>query len=189
MDLCLSVFPWALFRSTKSGVKLHALLDLRGSIPAFVHVSHARLGDVNVLEPASAGARRVPRHGPGLSRLPTVEHAAFRRFLLRDPRQVEHQIPPQILPGSRQVRGRAVRPDRRPHGGKGEGRLSAAAAPRQIPRCRDGQDVRLPDQQLRRPGRDGGRSLSLPVARRTVFQMDKATPSHQVVLRKRRRTR
>ena len=50
IDLCLSVFPWALFRSTKSGVKLHALLDLRGSIPAFVHVSHAKLGDVNVLD-------------------------------------------------------------------------------------------------------------------------------------------
>ena len=50
IDLCLSVFPWALFRSTKSAVKLHALLDLRGSIPTFVHVSHAKLGDVNVLD-------------------------------------------------------------------------------------------------------------------------------------------
>ena len=50
IDLCMSVFPWALFRSTKSAVKLHALLDLRGSIPAFVHVSHAKLGDVNVLD-------------------------------------------------------------------------------------------------------------------------------------------
>ena len=50
IDLCLSVFPWALFRSTKSAVKLHALLDLRGNIPTFVHVSHAKLGDVNVLD-------------------------------------------------------------------------------------------------------------------------------------------
>lgn len=50
VDLCLSVFPWALFRSTKSGVKLHTLLDLRGSIPAFVHVSDAKLGDVTVLD-------------------------------------------------------------------------------------------------------------------------------------------
>ena len=50
IDLCLSVFPWALFRSTKSAVKLHALLDLRGSIPTFVHVSHGKLGDVNVLD-------------------------------------------------------------------------------------------------------------------------------------------
>ena len=50
IDLCLSVFPWALFRSTKSAVKLHALLDLRGNIPTFVHVSHPKLGDVNVLD-------------------------------------------------------------------------------------------------------------------------------------------
>lgn len=50
IDLCLSVFPWALFRSTKSGVKLHTLLDLRGNIPAFIHVSEAKLHDVNVLD-------------------------------------------------------------------------------------------------------------------------------------------
>ena len=50
VDLCLSVFPWALFRSTKSGVKLHTLLDLRGNIPAFIYVSEAKLHDVNVLD-------------------------------------------------------------------------------------------------------------------------------------------
>ena len=50
IDLCLSVFPWALFRSTKSGVKLHTLLDLRGNIPAFIHVSEAKLHDINVLD-------------------------------------------------------------------------------------------------------------------------------------------
>ena len=50
IDLCLSVFPWALFRSTKSAVKLHALLDLRGNIPTFIHISHAKLGDVKVLD-------------------------------------------------------------------------------------------------------------------------------------------
>ena len=50
VDLCLSVFPWALFRSTKSGVKLHTLLDLRGNIPAFIHVSEAKWHDVNVLD-------------------------------------------------------------------------------------------------------------------------------------------
>ena len=50
VDRCLSVFPWALFRSTKSGVKLHTLLDLRGNIPAFIYVSEAKLHDVNVLD-------------------------------------------------------------------------------------------------------------------------------------------
>ncbi len=50
IDLCLSVFPWALFRSTKSAIKLHTLLDLRGSIPSFIHISDGRLHDVNVLD-------------------------------------------------------------------------------------------------------------------------------------------
>ena len=50
IDLCLSVFPWALFRSTKSAIKLHTLLDLRGNIPTFIHISDGKLHDVNVLD-------------------------------------------------------------------------------------------------------------------------------------------
>jgi len=50
IDLCLSTFPWALFRSTKSAVKLHTLLDLRGNIPTFIHISDGKLHDVNVLD-------------------------------------------------------------------------------------------------------------------------------------------
>ncbi len=50
IDLCLSVFPWAPFRRAKGAVKLHTLLDLRGSIPAFIHISDGKLHDVNVLD-------------------------------------------------------------------------------------------------------------------------------------------
>jgi len=50
IDLCLSVFPWALFRSTKAAVKMHTLLDLRGAIPSFIHISDGKLHDVNVLD-------------------------------------------------------------------------------------------------------------------------------------------
>jgi hypothetical protein len=50
IDLCLSLFPWAHFRSTKSAVKLHTLLDLRGNIPAFLHVTTGDLHDVNILD-------------------------------------------------------------------------------------------------------------------------------------------
>src|SRR5713101_2606660 len=50
IDLCLSTFPWAPFRATKAAVKLHTLLDLRGSIPAFIHISDGKLHDVNVLD-------------------------------------------------------------------------------------------------------------------------------------------
>jgi len=50
IDLCLSVFPWAHFQRTKAAVKMHALLDLRGNIPSFIHVSDGKLHDVNVLD-------------------------------------------------------------------------------------------------------------------------------------------
>ncbi len=50
IDLCLSVFPWAPFRSTKAAIKLHTLLDLRGNIPSFIHISDGKLHDVNVLD-------------------------------------------------------------------------------------------------------------------------------------------
>jgi transposase len=50
IDLCLSLFDWAPFRSTKAAIKLHTLLDLRGAIPAFIHISDGKMHDVNVLE-------------------------------------------------------------------------------------------------------------------------------------------
>jgi Domain of unknown function (DUF4372)/Transposase DDE domain len=50
IDLCLSLFEWAPFRSTKAAIKLHTLLDLRGAIPTFIHISDGKLGDVNVLD-------------------------------------------------------------------------------------------------------------------------------------------
>jgi hypothetical protein len=50
IDLCLSLFPWARFQRTKSAVKLHTLLDLRGPIPAFIHITDGRVHDVNVLD-------------------------------------------------------------------------------------------------------------------------------------------
>jgi hypothetical protein len=50
IDLCLSLFSWARFQQTKAAVKLHTLLDLRGAIPSFVHISDGKLHDVNVLD-------------------------------------------------------------------------------------------------------------------------------------------
>ena len=50
IDLCLSLFPWAPFRETKAAIKLHTLLDLRGAIPAFIHISDGRYHDVNALD-------------------------------------------------------------------------------------------------------------------------------------------
>jgi hypothetical protein len=50
IDLCLSLFPWADFRSTKAAVKMHTLLDLRGPIPSFIHVSDGKMGDRAALD-------------------------------------------------------------------------------------------------------------------------------------------
>jgi hypothetical protein len=65
IDLCLSLFDWAPFRATKAAVKLHTLLDLRGSIPTFLHISDGKLHDVNVLDilPIEAGAFYVMDRG------------------------------------------------------------------------------------------------------------------------------
>ena len=58
IDLCLSVYPWAPFRKAKAAVKLHTLLDLRGSIPTFIHITDGKTHEVNVLDdlPIEAGA-------------------------------------------------------------------------------------------------------------------------------------
>ncbi len=65
IDLCLSLFEWAPFRTAKVAIKLHTLLDLRGSIPAFIHISDGKMHDVRVLDllPIEAGAFYVMDRG------------------------------------------------------------------------------------------------------------------------------
>jgi len=93
IDLCLSVFPWALFRSTKSAVKLHTLLDLRGNIPTFIHISNGKLHDVNVLDilPPEAGAFYIMDRGyVDFERLFTLQLAgAF--FVIRAKSNTQYQ--------------------------------------------------------------------------------------------------
>ena len=50
IDLCMTLFPWAPFRANKAAIKLHTLIDLRGNIPSFIHISDGKLHDVNVLD-------------------------------------------------------------------------------------------------------------------------------------------
>ena len=85
IDLCLSLFPWALFRTTKSAVKMHTLLDLRGNIPTFIHISDGKLGDVNVLDTLvlEAGAIYIMDRGYlDFARLYTL-HQAHAFFVTR----------------------------------------------------------------------------------------------------------
>ena len=78
IDLCLSLFPWAPFRSAKAAVKLHTLLDLRGNIPAFIHISDGKTHEINVLDTllVEAGAFYVMDRGYlDFSRLFTLHQA------------------------------------------------------------------------------------------------------------------
>jgi hypothetical protein len=65
IDLCLSMFPWANFRRNKGAVKLHTLLDLRGNIPSFIHISDGKIHEVNTLDilPMEPGAFYVMDRG------------------------------------------------------------------------------------------------------------------------------
>ena len=86
IDLCLSLFEWAPFRSTKAAIKLHTLLDLRGAIPAFIHISDGKLHDVNVLDLLAfeAGAFYVMDRGyVDFARLYAM-HQAGAFFVTRD---------------------------------------------------------------------------------------------------------
>lgn len=79
IDLCLSMFPWANFRTTKGAVKLHTLLDLRGNIPTFIHISDGKLHEVNTLDiiPLESGAFYVMDRGYlDFARLYTITKAA-----------------------------------------------------------------------------------------------------------------
>ena len=79
IDLCLSIFPWAHFRKTKGAVRLHTLLDLRGKIPTFIHISDGKFHEVNALDliPLEAGAFYIMDRGfLDFSRLHTVTCAS-----------------------------------------------------------------------------------------------------------------
>lgn len=85
IDLSLSTFPWANFRETKSAIKLHTLLDLRGNIPTFIHISDGKLHDVNILDeliPEPGSFYIMDRGYLDFSRLYTLNHwASF--FVIR----------------------------------------------------------------------------------------------------------
>ena len=85
IDLCLSVFPWAHFRATKAAVKMHTLLELRGSIPSFIHISDGELHDVHALDllmPEAGAIHVMDRAYVDLERLHTL-HLARAFFVTR----------------------------------------------------------------------------------------------------------
>jgi len=92
VDLCLSLFPWAQFRRHKSAVKLHTLLDLRGNIPCFIHVSSGRMADVTALDllPIEAGAFYIIDRGYTDFQRLYAFHQALAFFLIRAKRHLDY---------------------------------------------------------------------------------------------------
>ena len=93
IDLCLSLFPWARFRRAKGAIKLHTLLDLRGSIPTFIHVSDGKFHDVNVLDllTAEPGSFYVmDKAYVDFSRLFRI-HQASAFFVIRGKRNLQYR--------------------------------------------------------------------------------------------------
>ncbi len=86
IDLCLSLFPWADFRSTKAAVKMHTLLDLRGPIPSFIHISDGKMGDAAALDlitPEASAIYVMDRGYVDFQRLLYVIHQAGAFFVTR----------------------------------------------------------------------------------------------------------
>src|SRR5271157_46827 len=189
IDLCLSVFPWAPFRSTKAAVKLHTLLDLRGNIPSFIFISDGKMHDVNILDQLlpEAGAFYVMDRGYlDFERLARLDDAGS-FFVTRAKSNLK-------------ARRRYSRPGRsfdRPRL-RSDGsldrllfapRVQPSAAADQVQRSANRQAAGVPHQQFR-PGRPHHRqALQMSLAGGTVLQMDQAAPAHQGVLRHQRKRR
>jgi hypothetical protein len=112
IDLCLSMFPWAPFRSTKAAVKLHTLLDLRGSIPTFIHISDGKMHDVNVLDLLLIEAGAF--YGSGLPGLREALRAGSGGRFLHHPCQAKPRCTARVFGAGGSRNWTHLRPDHRP---------------------------------------------------------------------------
>ena len=173
IDLCLSMFPWAPFRSTKAAVKLHTLLDLRGSIPTFIHISDGKMHDVNVLDLLliEAGAFYIMDRGYlDFDRLYALDQAGG-FFVTRAKRNLD----------ARRLYSAPV--DRDTEWLLCRQALPRPPAPYPLSRSRDRQEPGVSDQPVCVAGTDHLRPVPVPMAGRAVLQVDQAALAHQALLR------
>ena len=188
IDLCLSMFPWAPFRSTKAAVKLHTLLDLRGAIPTFIHISDGKMHDVNVLDLLliEAGAFYIMDRGYlDFERLYALDQAGG-FFVTRAKRNLDarrmYSAPVDRDTGLICDQTIAL-----------NGFYAAKHYPAHLRRIRyrdpdDRQEPGVPDQPVRAAGADHLRAVQVPMAGGTVLQMDQAASANQTLLRHLART-
>ena len=183
IDLCLSLFPWARFRKTKGAVKLHTLLNLRGNIPEFIHISDGKLHDVNVLDimiPEAGSVYVMDRGYVDFKRLYAL-HQATAFFCHAG--QEQFSVQETLLSPRRQNNRAAMRSNYRADGCPFQKRLPRNNAPGRLPRWRNGQALRLPNKQFRAAAAYHRAVVQSSLASRVVLQVDQTTPAHQVVLR------
>ena len=183
IDLCLSMFPWAPFRSTKAAVKLHTLLDLRGSIPTFIHISDGKMHDVNVLDLLliEAGAFYIMDRGYlDFERLYALDQAGG-FFITRAKRNLDarrvYSAPVDRDTGLICDQTIAL-----------NGFYAAKHYPAYLRRIRyrdpeTGKNPGVPDQPVCVAGADHLRPVPVPMAGGAVLQVDQAAPAHQTLLR------
>jgi len=149
IDLCLSLFPWPPFCSTKAAVTLHTLLDLRGNIPTFLHISDSKLYDISILDRliAEAGAFYAMDRGYlDFKRLSHFDQAgAF--FVTRAKRGLRFKR--LAWRTTRSQHRRDPRSRDHPHRVLFQAGLPEAAAAHSLQGPRDRQDPHLLDQPLR----------------------------------------
>ena len=183
IDLCLSVFPWAPFRSTKAAVKLHTLLDLRGNIPSFIFISDGKLHDVNILDqlvPEPGAIYVMDRGYIDFDRLGRF-HEAGSFFVIRAKTNLkaERRYSHAVDRSTGLVCDQTVTLT----GFYSHKGFLRAAATYQVQGPRDRQATGLSLQQLRVARPHHHQALPSALADRVVLQVDQAASADQGVLR------
>ena len=159
IDLCLSLFPWARFRTTKSGIKVHTLLDLQGNIPTFVEITEAKLHDVNILDAMTLEAGSIyvmDRAYLDFERLYEL-HQLGSFFVIRAKTNTQMRR----IYSQRRV---DLRPNRVFDRSEYRTTLSGSVKAHQIPRPKPGQDFGISHQQYLFAGTDHRRTVQKPLA-------------------------
>ena len=182
IDLCLSVFPWALFRSTNSAVKLHTLLDLRGNIPTFIHVSDGKMHDVNVLDilvPEPGAFYIMDRGYVDFERL-FLLHTVGAFFIIRAKSNTRYERryshPVDKTTGVRCDQTVVLT------GAKGKKRYPQPVRRIKYYDANTQKTFNFLTNHFSVPAFYRRRVIPLPMASRVVLQVDQATSTHQVIL-------
>ena len=182
IDLCLAVFPWAYFRTTKAAVKMHTLLDLRGNIPSFIHVSDGKLHDVHALDlllPEAGAIYIMDRGYVDFARL-HVLHLAGAFFVTRAKSNMDaHRV---YSAATDRTTGIICDQTMALDGHYTSQHYPRTPAAHPLPGHRSTKNAGIPHQPVRVAGHDDLCALQKPLAGRTVLQMDQTASANQTLL-------